>query len=101
MASQAERDPDQKLRDELLIERYGLTPLVRPVGPHFPPLPIRPIRTPDASRPRLRHSVLFQPPIDIHAWLEAMQAAPQSQCVSLNPGATFNATANITIDPTP
>ena len=77
MASQAERDQDQKLRDELLIERYGLTPLVRPVGPHFPP------------------------PIDIYAWLETMQAAPQSGCFFATPGNTFNATADITIDPTP
>ena len=51
----------------------------------------------DDDDQKLRDALL----IDIHAWLEAMQAAPQGQCVFTNPGASFDATANITIDPTP
>ena len=51
----------------------------------------------DDEDQKLRDALL----IDIHAWLETMQAAPPSQCFFATPGNTFDATANITIDPTP
>jgi len=46
--------------------------------------------------------------VDVHAWLEqivpqiaAIEASGGGQCVFSNPGASFNATADITIDPAP